>query len=889
MKLNYVPGKLSRIPMMGVLVLLLAAALVFLGPAHRVFALDVNVRNSPYNAVGNGTTNDRVAIQNAINDVYNAGGGTVTLPGGYTFLTGDLQLKSNVTLYISTNAVLLQSRNPSDYAHQPGFGRHYSGQYAWDDYYLYNYPLVYGASGTTNIKITGGGKIRGHATTGDSTDIFEIPVGFFKVSNFEISNISIENSHGYNTGFHSCDHGLISNVTIDGHDGGLNDDGISLEGCQDIRVTGCHITTNDDLIYIWTSYQDPRGRTWWNSNSPQASKNIEVDHNVLRDGGAQAGYHGFLFIGWGGTCPDLRNVEIYNINVHDNDIATPNPISSIGPDPYYSTNIMPPTKEVTFSNNILTPKFGTSAITLDNLPMTSLVADFTNKRSSSEFLNAGFENRGACYWSTKKNTNANSAGANNSSVGQDGSWYGFIDYLDQGDAAIYEGLYLTPGNYNFGAKVQSNGVNARMFVSNYSSGAVVASLNFNNTSWQTKTLTFNVAMAGNYKLGIDRGSATSGWARIDSASVVSTGNPTPTPQGTIPPTPTPGPSPTPVPGEQTIFTSQTPVGYENDAQYELGTKFKSLVNGSITKVRIYTNSTEGGSHNVRIWRADGTLLSGPHSWSITAGSTGWKVFTLPSALSITANTDYIVAVSTSTDKYYAASSHGFDSPINNGNLDTYMGSGLFNTTLGVIPNSVYQNCNYFRDVVFVASGGGPTATPTPTPANTQTPTPTPATTPTPTPTATPSPTPGSGVIGWNGAGSTSDNIGPNYMNGDRWQAASNMTVTQMKIYIATGKPGKMKCAIYSDNSGQPGSFLKGTNELTNMGVGWQTFTLTSSQSLTSGSYYWLVMWTDDAYDVKCETTGGTSWYVASTYAASWPSTAPGGGANYTFKYSFYAQ
>jgi len=87
------------------------------------FALDVSVLNPPYNAAGNGTTNDRVAIQNAINDVNAAGGGTVNLPGVHTYLTGDLSLKTNVTLNINANAVLRQSQSTADYAHAPTRGR----------------------------------------------------------------------------------------------------------------------------------------------------------------------------------------------------------------------------------------------------------------------------------------------------------------------------------------------------------------------------------------------------------------------------------------------------------------------------------------------------------------------------------------------------------------------------------------------------------------------------------------------------------------------------------------------------------------------------------------------------------------------------------------------
>jgi polygalacturonase len=44
--------------------------------------LNVNVKLNPYNASGNGVTDDRAAIQSAIDDVANAGGGCVYFPAG---------------------------------------------------------------------------------------------------------------------------------------------------------------------------------------------------------------------------------------------------------------------------------------------------------------------------------------------------------------------------------------------------------------------------------------------------------------------------------------------------------------------------------------------------------------------------------------------------------------------------------------------------------------------------------------------------------------------------------------------------------------------------------------------------------------------------------------
>jgi len=149
----------------------------------------------------------------------------------------------------------------------------------------------------------------------------------------------------------------------------------------------------------------------------------------------------------------------------------------------------------------------------------------------------------------------------------------------------------------------------------------------------------------------------------------------------------------------TIFTNQTPTIFENDSAYELGTKFWVDVAGKITTVRVYTHAAEGGNHTVRIWR-DGALIAGPYTWSISAGTEGWKTFTLPTPLQIAANTDYTVAVSSSNDHYYAEQPHGLDAPIVNGHLHTYVGSGVYTDILGTRPTLTWENTNYFRDVVF---------------------------------------------------------------------------------------------------------------------------------------------------------------------------------------------
>src|SRR5882757_7322402 len=82
----------------GVLFCLTALTPIIASTTARAAGVNINVLNPPYSATGDGTTNDRAAIQSAIDAASSAGGGIVELPGGHTYLSGDLQLSSGVTL-----------------------------------------------------------------------------------------------------------------------------------------------------------------------------------------------------------------------------------------------------------------------------------------------------------------------------------------------------------------------------------------------------------------------------------------------------------------------------------------------------------------------------------------------------------------------------------------------------------------------------------------------------------------------------------------------------------------------------------------------------------------------------------------------------------------------
>ncbi|MDB6128357.1 MAG: hypothetical protein JWM35_2253 [Verrucomicrobia bacterium] len=106
-----------------------------------------NVRD--YSATGDGTTLNTSAINRAIADCHQAGGGTVFFPAG-TYLSGTIELLGNVTLNLDAGAVILGSPRLEDYRTLP-----FSSE-------LRNSALLF-ADGAANIAITGRGTIDGNA------------------------------------------------------------------------------------------------------------------------------------------------------------------------------------------------------------------------------------------------------------------------------------------------------------------------------------------------------------------------------------------------------------------------------------------------------------------------------------------------------------------------------------------------------------------------------------------------------------------------------------------------------------------------------------------------------------------------------------------------------
>lgn len=199
-------------------------------------------------AVGDGATVNTAVLQAAIDKCSaRKGGGTVWVRDGI-YVTGTLQLKSNVTLRVEAGAILRGSVNHDDFPPLRCSLPSFRGKE--------DFQMIY-AEKASNITICGGGIIDGYSLfegypwRGRNNE-HERPrlIRMVECENVAINGVTLARSANWTQYYEACRGMRVENVTVRCYTGTNNQDGIDLSGCSDVVVRNFLCSCGDDAICL---------------------------------------------------------------------------------------------------------------------------------------------------------------------------------------------------------------------------------------------------------------------------------------------------------------------------------------------------------------------------------------------------------------------------------------------------------------------------------------------------------------------------------------------------------------------------------------------------------------------------------------------------------------
>lgn len=230
------------------------------------YALDVPITD--FGAVADGKTINTTCIQKAIDQVYAHGGGKVLIPKGQ-FVTGTLDLKSNVRLSLQADSELLGSRSLADYPiSNPGSGEVVPGQKAPAGQVLTGSELIQAlivADRAVNVGIEGPGTIDGrgqpdafpvHVADGKKLGQRPMLMRFFRCRDIHLVNVKLKNAASWGVHLVDCDNVHVRDVEISNR-ANQNNDGLDIDGCRDVFISDSDISSGDDAICLKSSFEKP--------------------------------------------------------------------------------------------------------------------------------------------------------------------------------------------------------------------------------------------------------------------------------------------------------------------------------------------------------------------------------------------------------------------------------------------------------------------------------------------------------------------------------------------------------------------------------------------------------------------------------------------------------
>ncbi len=310
-----------------------------------------------YGAVGDGHTKNTKAFADAIRACAEVGGGRVVVPAGM-WLTGAIELKSNMDLHLEQGAIIMFSRDYEDY---PLLESNWEGR----PEVRCMSPLF--GSNLENIAITGSGIIdgagdawrpvkkfkmtdnqwkeliasggvlnqtqdmwwptkealngpqilaslrrQGNVTLEDYAKVRSylrpVMVSLIECKNVLLDGPTFQNSPAWNIHPLLCENLIIRNITVRNPWYSQNGDGLDLDSCKNAIVTNCRFDVGDDAICLKS------GRDEFGRRRGRPSENISITDCTVYHG------HGGVTIG-SEMSGGVRNIYVRNCEFLGTDVG----------------------------------------------------------------------------------------------------------------------------------------------------------------------------------------------------------------------------------------------------------------------------------------------------------------------------------------------------------------------------------------------------------------------------------------------------------------------------------------------------------------------------------------------------------------------------------------
>ena len=264
-----------------------------------------------YGGLPDGLSDCLEAIEKAIFDASQAGGGKVIIPSGKWLVKGPINLKSNIELHLEKGAHVIFSDNPDDYLPVV--------LTRWEGTVCYNYsPFIYTAD-ATDVAITGQGILDGNSKLSFGkwrdkqkpdqlllrqmgNNLFPVHkrvfgkghwlrpsfIQFYNCKRVLIEGIKIVESPFWCVHPVFCYDVVVRGITVESFL--LNNDGVAPDSSVNVLIEDCLFRTGDDAVAI----KSGRDQDGWRIGQP--SENIVVRncrmpevHNGLAIGSEMSG------------------------------------------------------------------------------------------------------------------------------------------------------------------------------------------------------------------------------------------------------------------------------------------------------------------------------------------------------------------------------------------------------------------------------------------------------------------------------------------------------------------------------------------------------------------------------------------------------------------------